>query len=100
MPIFTNAFEKVQTPNYQDMIAHSHNKIKPASAVAGPNREAAQFNPYQNNQGTVIGKFRLYWPTKKTRKSFTKQSESEQMSNEIWFVELMINKAIQWKIDS
>lgn len=55
MPIFTNAYEKVQTPNYKDMIAHSHNKVKPASAVAGPNREAAQFNPYQNNQGTVIG---------------------------------------------
>ena len=51
MNIFKNAFEQTQTTDASDMIAHSHNHTQ----VAG-NIKHQGFNPYQNNEGTVLGK--------------------------------------------
>ena len=47
--IFKKTFE-------QREVATSHNMIEqPHSQLAAPNKEH-RFNPYQNNEGTVVGK--------------------------------------------
>jgi hypothetical protein len=51
--IFKRAFEQTQVANSSDMIEHSHNKLP--NQAAGPVQQP-QFNPYQNNEGTVLGK--------------------------------------------
>ena len=47
--IYKRTFEERQVTNSRDMIEHSHNHL-------GSNKEHAGFNPYQNNEGTVVGK--------------------------------------------
>jgi hypothetical protein len=49
--IFKRAFEQTQTANSNDMIEHAHNK----TSAKGPIQHNG-FNPYQNNEGTVLGK--------------------------------------------
>ena len=49
--IYKRTFEERQVVNSRDMIEHSHNHL------ASANKEHARFNPYQNNEGTVVGKF-------------------------------------------
>jgi hypothetical protein len=39
------------------MIAHSHN-VTNTPAALGSNKQKAQFNPYVNNEGTVLGKLK------------------------------------------
>jgi len=48
--IYKRTFEERQVANSRDMIEQPHNTLP-------GNKEAAQFNPYQNNEGTVIGKY-------------------------------------------
>lgn len=50
--IFKRAFEQKEIANHQSMIEHSHNHIKAAG-----DKQHAGFNPYQNNEGTVIGTY-------------------------------------------
>jgi hypothetical protein len=47
--IYKRTFEERQVANCRDMIEQPHNHLR------GPNVER-QFNPYQNNEGTVVGK--------------------------------------------
>lgn len=49
--IFKRAFEQTQVAQSNDMIAHSHNHT-----TAGQPIKHEGFNPYQNNEGTVLGK--------------------------------------------
>ena len=51
--IFKRTFEERQVANCHDMIEQPHNHLN------GPNVER-QFNPYQNNEGTVVGKSPFY----------------------------------------
>lgn len=51
--IYKRTFEERQVANSKDMIEQPHNHL-------APNVERPGFNPYQNNEGTVIGKC-LYW---------------------------------------
>ena len=48
--IYKRTFEERQVANSRDMIEQPHNHL-------GSNKEHAGFNPYQNNEGTVVGKF-------------------------------------------
>ena len=52
--IYKRTFEERQVVNSRDMIEHSHNHT-------AANKEHAGFNPYQNNEGTVVGKL-LFLP--------------------------------------
>lgn len=47
--IFKRTFEGREVANCRDMIEQPHNHL-------GANREHRGFNPYQNNEGTVVGK--------------------------------------------
>ena len=47
--IYKRTFEERQVANSKDMIEQPHNHL-------APNVERPGFNPYQNNEGTVIGK--------------------------------------------
>lgn len=49
--IFKEAFEQTEIPTAKNMIAHSHNHTTQAG-----NYIQHQFNPYVNNEGTVLGK--------------------------------------------
>ena len=49
--IYKRTFEERQVANCRDMIEQPHNHL-----AAGPVQHS--FNPYQNNEGTVIGKFK------------------------------------------
>ena len=49
--IYKRTFEERKVANCHDMIEQPHNHL-----AAGPNTEH-QFNPYQNNEGTVVGKY-------------------------------------------
>ena len=46
--IFKKHFEQRQVVESGDMIEHAHNHLN--------NKQHRGFNPYQNNEGTVIGK--------------------------------------------
>jgi len=48
--IFKKYYEQRQVADSNNMIEHSHNH-----SAAGPTKHHG-FNPYQNNEGTVIGK--------------------------------------------
>ena len=48
--IYKRTFEERQVANSKDMIEQPHNHLS-----AGP--VMRQFNPYQNNEGTVVGKY-------------------------------------------
>ena len=47
--IYKRTFEERQVANSRDLIEHSHNHL-------ASNKEHRGFNPYQNNEGTVVGK--------------------------------------------
>ena len=49
--IFKRAFEQTQVATNQDMIVQPHNHEQAGAPVQ------AAFNPYQNNEGTVLGKY-------------------------------------------
>ncbi len=49
--IFKRAFEQTQVSSSHDMIEHAHNHTKAAGPIGHQG-----FNPYQNNEGTVLGK--------------------------------------------
>jgi hypothetical protein len=46
--IFKKTFEERQVVNHTNMIEHAHNTLSET--------KHAGFNPYQNNEGTVVGK--------------------------------------------
>jgi len=48
--IYKRTFEERQVANSRDMIEQPHNTL--------PGNMERAFNPYQNNEGTVIGKYR------------------------------------------
>ena len=48
--IYKRTFEERQVVNSRDMFEHSHNHL-------ASTKEHAGFNPYQNNEGTVVGKY-------------------------------------------
>ena len=48
--IFKKYYEQRQVVESGDMIEHSHNHLS-------GNMQHRGFNPYQNNEGTVIGKY-------------------------------------------
>lgn len=50
--IFTKVYEKREIVDKDNLIAHPQNH----AAAAGPTKQA-DFNPYTNNYGTVIGKY-------------------------------------------
>lgn len=50
--IFKRAFEQTQVSSSHDMIEHAHNHTKAAGPIGHQG-----FNPYQNNEGTVLGKW-------------------------------------------
>ena len=52
--IFKRYYEEKEVAHQGNMIEQSHNHL----AAGNPKQHA--FNPYQNNQGTVIGKFTRY----------------------------------------
>ena len=52
--IFKRAFEQSEVTNQNQMIVHPHDQVYLDKQQA-PNQQH-QFNPYQNNEGTVIGK--------------------------------------------
>ena len=47
--IFKKTFEERQVANHMNMIEHAHNTLSET--------KHAGFNPYQNNEGTVVGKW-------------------------------------------
>ena len=47
--IYKRTFEEKQVVTKDDMIEHAHNKL-------GAEKQHRGFNPYQNNEGTVVGK--------------------------------------------
>ena len=49
--IYKRTFEERKVANCHDMIEQPHNTL-----AAAPNTEH-RFNPYQNNMGTVVGKY-------------------------------------------
>ena len=53
--IYKRTFEECQVANSQDMIEQPHNHLS-----AQPTQRA--FNPYQNNEGTVVGKYLCSFP--------------------------------------
>jgi hypothetical protein len=52
--IFEKVYEKRETVESNNMIAHSHNHAAEAPGI----RQKAQFNPYTNNMGTTVGRYR------------------------------------------
>lgn len=51
--IFKKVFEHAETPSADNVTGH---KQKEAAAYGGNKQHHSQFNPYTNNQGTVLGK--------------------------------------------
>ena len=47
--IYKRTFEERQVASSKDMIEQPHNHL-------AANKQHASFNPYQNNEGTVVGK--------------------------------------------
>ena len=47
--IYKRTFEEREVANCHNMIEQPHNHL-------APNKEHRGFNPYQNNEGTVVGK--------------------------------------------
>ena len=52
--IYKRTFEEREVANCHNMIEQPHNHL-------APNKEHRGFNPYQNNEGTVVGKWILRW---------------------------------------
>lgn len=50
--IFKRAFEEREVASSKNMTVH-------ADTMLAPTKEHRGFNPYQNNEGTVIGKWEL-----------------------------------------
>ena len=46
--IFKKTYEEREVANHMNMIEHSHHTLS--------DTKHADFNPYQNNEGTVVGK--------------------------------------------
>ena len=51
--IYKRTFEERQVVSSRDMIEHSHNHL-------ASDKEHRGFNPYQNNEGTVVGKLQKH----------------------------------------
>ena len=51
--IYKRTFEEREVANSRDMIEQPHNHL-------AADKQHAGFNPYQNNEGTVVGKYLLF----------------------------------------
>ena len=51
--IYKRTFEEREVANSRDMIEQPHNHL-------AADKQHAGFNPYQNNEGTVVGKYLWY----------------------------------------
>lgn len=51
--IFKKYYEEREVTNCKGMIEQPHHHL-------GKETQHAQFNPYQNNEGTVVGKYRTF----------------------------------------
>lgn len=61
--IFKKTFEEREVTNQHSMIEQPHH-------TCGGNKQHQGFNPYQNNEGTVVGKYlRVYQHTKRLTKN-------------------------------